>query len=81
MFPNVLAEVFALCNVIRRQMEDMGKNGKMAPVYPILIIQQTKCEKNGFRSPKDNSFGFLKNFWLSMKLKDFVENESKTKGN
>ena len=39
-------------------MEDTGKNGKMAPVYRILIFQQFKLEKNGFQSLKERQISF-----------------------
>ena len=32
----------------RRQIEHAGKNGKMAAVCRIFILQQIKLEKNGF---------------------------------
>ena len=48
--------------IFRRQMEDTGKNGKMAPVYRIFISLQIKLEKNGFHRLTDWQFDFPTKF-------------------
>ena len=42
----------------RRQIEYTEKNGKMAPVRRIVILQQIKLEKNGFHCLKERQISF-----------------------
>ena len=42
----------------RRQIEHTEKNGKMAPIHQIFILQQVKVEKNSFHSFIEQQISF-----------------------